>query len=192
MSAVTALNSASRVPAGEAPLGTLVCPEPSERPDLWPTTARRTASGELALGGLGVSTLLEQAPTPVFVLDEADFRGRAATWSAAMAEEFWEGYGMRGGEAFYASKAFLTTSVARMVLEEGMGIDTASRVELAVGLKALVQVDGPQAATAARRLGLHGNGKTAQEVASAVRHRVGHLVIDSAEEVGHANPRDII
>ena len=142
---MTALNSASRVPAGEAPLGTLVCPEPSERPDLWPTTARRTASGELALGGLGVSTLLEQAPTPVFVLDEADFRGRAATWSAAMAEEFWEGYGMRGGEAFYAGKAFLTTSVARMVLEEGMGIDTASRVELAVGLKALVQVDGPQA-----------------------------------------------
>ena len=186
MSAVTAPDSASRVPAGEAPLGALVCPEPSERPDLWPTTARRTASGELALGGLGVSTLLEQAPTPVFVLDEADFRGRAATWSAAMAEEFWEGYGMRGGEAFYAGKAFLTTSVARMVLEEGMGIDTASRVELAVGLRALAQVDGPQAATAARRLGLHGNGKTAQEVASAVRHRVVHLVIDSAEEVGHA------
>ena len=88
MSAVTAPDSASRVPAGEAPLGALVCPEPSERPDLWPTTARRTASGELALGGLGVSTLLEQAPTPVFVLDEADFRGRAATWSAAKAAEF--------------------------------------------------------------------------------------------------------
>ena len=121
-----------QVPAGEPPLGALACPEPEDRPDLWPTTVRRTPDGELALGGLTVSEILADAPSPVFVLDEADLRGRAASWSAAMHEEFWPGYGMAGGEAFYAGKAFLTTKVAQWVLEEGMGIDTASRGELAV------------------------------------------------------------
>ncbi len=176
----------NQIPSGEPPLGVLACPEPEDRPDLWPTTARRTPDGELALGGLTVSEILADAPSPVFVLDEADLRGRAASWSAAMAEEFWSGYGLRGGEAFYAGKAFLTTQVARIVLQEGMGIDTASRVELAVGLAGLEKVDGPEATTHARRLGLHGNGKTPAEVTTAVRHRVGHLVIDSPEEVDHA------
>ena len=172
-----------QVPTGEPSLGALACPEPEDRPDLWPTTARRTPDGELALGGLTVSEILADAPSPVFVLDEADLRGRAASWSAAMHEEFWPSYGMAGGEAFYAGKAFLTTKVAQWVLEEGMGIDTASRSELAVSLAALQEVDGEDATMDATRLGLHGNGKTQAEIAVALTHHVGHLVLDSLEEV---------
>ena len=172
-----------QVPTGEPSLGSLACPEPEDRPDLWPTTARRTPDGELALGGLTVSEILADAPSPVFVLDEADLRGRAASWSAAMHEEFWPSYGMAGGEAFYAGKAFLTTKVAQWVLEEGMGIDTASRSELAVSLAALQEVDGEDATMDATRLGLHGNGKTQAEIAVALTHHVGHLVLDSLEEV---------
>ena len=172
-----------QVPTGEPSLGSLACPEPEDRPDLWPTTARRTPDGELALGGLTVSEILADAPSPVFVLDEADLRGRAASWSAAMHEEFWPNYGMAGGEAFYAGKAFLTTKVAQWVLEEGMGIDTASRSELAVSLAALQEVDGEDATMDATRLGLHGNGKTQAEIAAALTHHVGHLVLDSLEEV---------
>ena len=172
-----------QVPTGEPSLGSLACPEPEDRPDLWPTTARRAPDGELALGGLTVSEILADAPSPVFVLDEADLRGRAASWSAAMHEEFWPSYGMAGGEAFYAGKAFLTTKVAQWVLEEGMGIDTASRGELAVSLAALQEVDGEDATMDATRLGLHGNGKTQAEIAVALTHHVGHLVLDSLEEV---------
>ena len=172
-----------QIPAGEPSLGSLACPEPEDRPDLWPTTARRTDDGELVLGGLTVSEILAEAPSPVFVLDEADLRGRAASWAAAMHEEFWPSYGMAGGEAFYAGKAFLTTKVAQWVLEEGMGIDTASRSELAVSLAALQEVDGEEATADATRLGLHGNGKTQAEIAVALTHHVGHLVLDSLEEV---------
>ena len=172
-----------QIPAGEPSLGSLACPEPEDRPDLWPTTAQRTDDGELVLGGLTVSEILAEAPSPVFVLDEADLRGRAASWAAAMHEEFWPSYGMAGGEAFYAGKAFLTTKVAQWVLEEGMGIDTASRGELAVSLAALQEVDGEEATTDATRLGLHGNGKTQAEIAVALTHHVGHLVLDSLEEV---------
>lgn len=198
------LAGAWQVPAGEAQLGNLVAPEPAERPDLWPTTARRDSSGALTLGGRSLVQILAAAPTPTFVLDEADFRGRAASWSAAMAEEFWPGYGMAGGSAFYAGKAFLTTRVAQWVLEEGMGIDTASRGELAVGLAGLEAARGEHGAEMsgavghsegptqagelgdqwhASRIGLHGNGKTLAELTEALRHRVGHLVLDSIEEV---------
>ena len=172
-----------QVPAGEPPLGALACPEPEDRPDLWPTTARRTPDGELTLGGLTVSEILTDAPSPVFVLDEADLRGRAASWAAAMHEEFWPSYGMAGGEAFYAGKAFLTTKVAQWALEEGMGIDTASRGELAVSLAALQEAGGEGTTTDATRLGLHGNGKTQAEIAVALSHHLGHLVLDSLEEV---------
>lgn len=207
-----------RVPEGEAELGALRAPEPGERPDLWPTTLRREASGELSLGGVALSQFLTQAPTPVFAFDEADFRARARTWVAAMKEEFWPPYGMNGGSAFYAGKAFLTTAVARMAFEEGMGIDTASRVEFAVALRAADSLGttssstttpsgqpGPSLSSAeaetgmpahsaghahtaperplTSRIGLHGNGKTVAELVTALRHRVGHVVLDSFEEV---------
>lgn len=185
------------VPVGEAPLGSLVAPEPDERPDLWPSTLRRGADGALVVGGRSLTEVLADAPTPVFVLDEDDLRGRAATWASAMFEEFWPDYGMAGGDAYYAGKAFLTTRVARDVLAEGMGIDTASRVELAVGLRALEQLSRGEATgdladeqgldpAHATRLGLHGNGKTEDEIATALAHRVGHLVLDSADEVALA------
>ena len=183
---------APAVPDGEAPLGSLLAPEPEDRPDLWPSTCRRGPDGALRIGGRSLGEVLAQAPTPVFVLDEADLRGRAASWAAAMCEEFWPQYGMNGGRAFYAGKALLTTRVARVVLEEGMGIDTASRGELAVALAALQELEPllfspkPADVTSAPRLtgiGLHGNGKTRVEMGVALAHRVGHLVLDSAEEV---------
>ena len=44
-------------------------------------------------------------------------------------------------------------------------------------------MDGSEATTDATRLGLHGNGKTQAEIAVALTHHVGHLVLDSLEEV---------
>ncbi|ARD42677.1 diaminopimelate decarboxylase [Actinomyces gaoshouyii] len=174
------------MPAGEPPLGALVAPEPAERPDLWPTTARRGDDGQLVVGGRSVSEIVADAPTPVYVLDEADMRGRASVWASVMAEEFWPDYGMNGGDAFYAGKAFLTTRVARWMLSDGLGIDTASRVELAIGLAALTGEGDGSESFPPSRLGLHGNGKTAAEVAMAVQQRLGHLVVDSPEEIAYA------
>ena len=160
----------------------LTCPTPDERPDLWPWSAAREG-GVLRVGGVDLTSVADEFGTPTFVLDVEAMRGRARVWASAMAEEFWDGYGMSGGDAFYAGKAFLTTKVAQWVLEEGMGIDTASRGELAVSLAALQEVDGAEATTSATRVGLHGNGKTQAEIAVALTHHVGHLVLDSLEEV---------
>ncbi|MDC4232718.1 diaminopimelate decarboxylase [Actinomyces sp. B33] len=158
----------------EAPAGSLVAPEPDERPDLWPWTAKRDASGELTIGGVGAVRLAADFATPAFVVDAADLAGRARVWASAMAEEFWDGYGMSGGDAFYAGKAFLSADVVRSVTGQGMGVDTASLGELVLALRAGVDP---------ARIGLHGNSKSDEEIRLALESGVHRIFIDSAGEV---------
>jgi diaminopimelate decarboxylase len=75
---------------------------------------------------------------------------------------------------YYAAKAFLTTTVARWMHEEGLGIDVATGGELAVALRAGIPGD---------RLLLHGNNKSTAEIAAAVEARVGRIVLDSMEDI---------
>ena len=170
--------TAATVPAGESAPGTLVCPEPADRPDLWPWTARRRDDGVLEVGGVALTDIAADFATPAFVMDRADLRGRARVWATAMAEEFWDGYGMSGGDAFYAGKAFLCSDVVRTVTEAGMGVDTASLGELTLALRA---------GAAPSAVGLHGNNKLDAEIETALRAGDGQgierIFIDSLDEV---------
>ncbi|WP_314780572.1 diaminopimelate decarboxylase [Actinomyces massiliensis] len=170
--------TAATVPAGESAPGTLVCPEPAERPDLWPWTARRRDDGVLEVGGVALTDIAADFATPAFVMDRADLRGRARVWATAMAEEFWDGYGMSGGDAFYAGKAFLCSDVVRTVTEAGMGVDTASLGELTLALRA---------GAAPSAVGLHGNNKLDAEIETALSAGDGQgierIFIDSLDEV---------
>src|SRR5688500_19938160 len=51
-------------------------------PHVWPRSAERIG-GELHLGGRPVTELARAHGTPLFVLDEGDFRGRAAEFATA-------------------------------------------------------------------------------------------------------------
>ena len=70
---------------------------------LWSANTRREPDGVISIGGVRVTDLAEQVGTPVYVIDEDDFRQRARTWREAFAD--WTLY--------YASKAFISTTVAR-------------------------------------------------------------------------------
>ena len=154
-------------------VATLTCPTPDERPDLWPWSASRE-DGVLRVGGVDLTRVAADFGTPTFVLDVEAMRGRARVWASAMAEEFWDGYGMRGGDAFYAGKAFLSADVARLVVAEGLGIDTASLGELSLALRAGVDPD---------RIGLHGNNKSDAEIRLALEAGIRRIFIDSMDEV---------
>ena len=159
--------------ADSVPVGSLVCPGPEERPDLWPWSAARTG-GVLHVGGADLTRIASEYGTPTFILDVASLRGRARVWASAMAEEFWESYGMSGGDAFYAGKAFLSADVARIVAEEGLGVDTASLGELTLALRAGVDPS---------RIGLHGNNKSDREIRLALEAGIHRIFIDSMDEV---------
>ena len=139
---------------------------------VWSRNAARSGSGELTIAGVGATALAERFGTPVYVVDEADVKARAAGIRASFDREF-----ARVGSAakvYYAGKAFLSTEVARWVTDAGLNIDVASGGELAVALAAGVD---------AARLGLHGNNKSLAEIDRAVAVGVGAIVIDSRIEI---------
>src|SRR5690625_7704760 len=55
---------------------------------LWSQTTVRGDDGALTTGGVSVHDIAEQVGTPAFVVDEEDFRGRAARFRDAFGEAF--------------------------------------------------------------------------------------------------------
>ncbi|MEU3309221.1 diaminopimelate decarboxylase [Nocardiopsis sp. NPDC055551] len=130
---------------------------------VWPATSRRL-DGELTIGGIGVRALAAEYGTPLFVMDEEDFRSRARDYSTAFTD----------ADVYYAGKALLTKAVARWVIEEGLKIDVCSGGELAVALAAGVPTD---------RVAMHGNNKSVAELRRAVEVGVGRVIVDSLDEI---------
>ncbi|WP_028937335.1 diaminopimelate decarboxylase [Pseudonocardia spinosispora] len=147
-------------------------PEPSEvdelnvlAPSVWPRNAGRRDDGVTEIAGVDVRELADTYGTPLFVLDEADFRSRCA--------EFADAYG-DASAVHYASKAFLCTEVARWVAAEGLSLDVCSGGELAIALRA----DFPP-----ERIAMHGNNKSVEELVAGVEAGVGTVVLDSFYEI---------
>ncbi|TRW77544.1 diaminopimelate decarboxylase [Mycolicibacterium sp. 018/SC-01/001] len=133
--------------------------------NVWPRNAVRDDSGVLTIGGVSVSDIAAEYGTPVFVIDEDDFRSRCREIAAAFGG---------GDHVRYAAKAFLCTEVARWVDEEGLSLDVASGGELAVAL---------HAGFPANRIALHGNNKSVAELTAAVQAGIEHVVLDSMTEI---------
>jgi diaminopimelate decarboxylase len=131
---------------------------------VWPLTATVDDDGRLSVGGVALSDVADQFGTPAYVLDEADFRHRAATYRATLP----------GVRIVYAGKALLTTGVARWVTDEHLGLDVSSQGELAAGLAGGVDP---------RRMVMHGNAKTTAELRAAAEAGVGRVVIDCGTEI---------
>ena len=139
---------------------------------VWSRNCSRNPAGELVVAGRTVSSLVAEFGTPLFVLDEADARGRAVDIREAFDREL-----ARVGSSarvYYAGKAFLTMQVAAWMIEAGLNIDVCSGGELAVALGAGVDP---------ARIGLHGNNKSVAEIDRAVAAGVGAIVIDSLIEI---------
>ena len=76
--------------------------------------------------------------------------------------------------AVYASKAFLTKEMARIIKREGIGMDVVSGGELFTAM----EVDFPP-----ERIVFHGNNKTFDELEMAVEYEVGRIVVDNLYEL---------
>ena len=132
-------------------------------PQLWSQTARKV-DGVLEVGGVRLTDLVAEHGSPAYVLDEADFRSRARAFRD----------GFAGCDVYYAGKAFLCTTVARWIAEEGLSLDVCSGGELAVAERAGFPME---------RVGFHGNNKTVAELERAVELGVGRIIVDSFHEI---------
>ncbi|WP_197495302.1 diaminopimelate decarboxylase [Mycobacterium kyorinense] len=133
--------------------------------NVWPRNAVRSDDGVVSLAGTKVTELAREYGTPLFIIDEDDFRSRCQEIAAAFGG---------GANVHYAAKAFLCTEVARWINEEGLSLDVCTGGELAVALHANFP---------AERIALHGNNKSVAELTAAVKAGIGHVVLDSMTEI---------
>jgi diaminopimelate decarboxylase len=135
---------------------------------VYPLGSRLNERGRLEVGGCDVVELAAEFGTPAYVYAEDDMRARART--------FVEAFRARSDhfELIYASKAFPCTAAYRLFAEEGLSADVASGGELHLALAAGVDP---------KRLYMHGNNKSPAELDYAIESGIGHIVVDSFDEI---------
>ena len=130
---------------------------------LLPDNTSVADDGMAMFGGVRVADLVAQFGTPLFVYDEDHIRRRCQEAVKAFPDG-----------VSYASKAFLCKAIAKLVHEEGMGLDVATIGEAYIAL---------QSGVPASDLTLHGNNKSMEELRYAVDNGIGKVVIDSFDEI---------
>lgn len=124
--------------------------------------------GRLTLGSCDAVELAQRFGTPLYVLDEETIRGNARQFRREFAERYPD------TSIIYACKAFIHPWVARVLAEEGLGMDAVSAGELFI----LRQAGFP-----ADKVYLHGNCKTYEDISFALDMGVGRVVVDNLDEL---------
>jgi diaminopimelate decarboxylase len=135
---------------------------------VYPLGSRLNERGRLEVGGCDVVELAAEFGTPAYVYAEDDMRARARSFIEAFrtrTDHF---------EVVYASKAFPCTAAYRLFAQEGLSADVASGGELHLALAAGMDP---------KRLYMHGNNKTPAELDHAIESGLGHIVVDSFDEI---------
>jgi diaminopimelate decarboxylase len=101
-------------------------------------------------------------------MDESLIRARCAEVRSAFLEKW------PRTAACYASKAFLTKTMARMIHQEGLGLDVVSGGELHTAFAAGFPPS---------RIELHGNAKSEEELRMAISAGVGRIIVDGLMEL---------
>jgi diaminopimelate decarboxylase len=151
---------------GETPTATGA--DPISGSAVYPIGSRVNDRGHLEVGGCDVVELVAELGTPAYIYAEDDMRMRARAYLEALrarSDDF---------EVLYASKALPVSAAYRLFSEEGLSVDVASGGELYTALR--VGFDPA-------RVYMHGNNKSADEIRMAAEAGVGHLILDSFDEI---------
>ena len=147
---------------------TTAAESPAELLGLFPPGSRVDSDGELVVGGCRLADLAAEWGTPLYVIDEAGVRAHVRRFRRAL-DAAWPNARM-----VFASKAFPSTPMYRLMAEEGIGVDVAGPGELAMALAGGVDP---------ARIVMHGNAKTTAELRRAVDAGVGLIVIDNTDDI---------
>ncbi|HET6987931.1 MAG TPA: diaminopimelate decarboxylase [Kribbella sp.] len=135
---------------------------------LFPADSRLDADSTLVVGGCRADDLAGEFGTPVLVVAEESLRARAREYRDELTARW------PNSRVVFASKAFPCTAIQRVMVEEGLGLDVAGGGEILTALKAGVDP---------ALIVLHGNAKSDEEIALAVEHGIGLVVVDNADDV---------
>lgn len=122
----------------------------------------------LLWGNVDCSLLAEKFGTPLYVYDSGIIKSRCRELRKTFLEKW------QNTSVHYAGKAFLTRATAKLIENEGLGLDVVSDGELFTALSA----DFPP-----ERIEFNGNAKSHSEIDMAVRNNVGRIIVDHPDEI---------
>lgn len=125
--------------------------------------------GHLTIGGADVVTLAKKYGTPLYIMDEDKIRRTCREYMSALTKCWGDKFLVQ-----YASKAFCTKYMYKILDEEGLGADVVSGGELYTALKA---------GFPSNKIVFHGNNKTAEELRFALEAEIREIIVDNAEEL---------
>lgn len=118
--------------------------------------------------GYDTVELAKKYGTPLYVLSEEIIREKCM----GIKTDFLGKY--KNTKAAYASKAFLTMAMCKIIQSEGLGLDVVSGGELYTAIKADFPMD---------KVMFHGNNKSYDEIEMAIQNDVGRIVVDHMDEI---------
>ena len=135
---------------------------------VFPDTTEVSSQGHLLVGGCDILALASQFGTPLYLFDEETLRNRC--------RQFIQEFRSRhpNTAVVYACKAYVNPALARIFMEEGLGLDVVSGGEMAVARA----VDFPP-----ESVYFHGNNKGRAELEDALAWNIGRVVVDSFHEI---------
>ncbi len=125
--------------------------------------------GHLTIGGADVVSLAEKYGTPLYIMDEDKIRRTCKLYVDALSQCYGENFMVH-----YASKAFSTKAIYKIIEEEGLGADVVSGGELFTALSAGFPPE---------KISFHGNNKTRDEIIFALRSNIKEFIVDNREEL---------
>jgi diaminopimelate decarboxylase len=127
-----------------------------------------TSDGELVIGGCRVTRLARDFGTPLHIMDEEMMRSKCRDMRMSLQKYYPKVF------VAYASKAFCTLAMCRLIQEESLGLDVCSGGELFTALEAGIPPENVL---------FHGNCKTPREIEMGVRVGVGRFIVDNLDEL---------
>ena len=124
-------------------------------------------NGMLHIGGVSVGSLIEKYRTPLYIYDEKLIKNTARAFKDNFKSDIFD------AEISYASKAGSNLYLLGLLKNEDLYLDTVSMGEIYIGLKAGFNP---------KKIHLHGNNKTRDELVFAIEKNIGTIIIDSYEE----------
>lgn len=115
-----------------------------------------------------LGALAKKFGTPLYVVSESIVRARCAQLRDAFVQRY------PNARVYYASKAFQTLDMLRIIKDEGFGVDVVSGGELHAALRAGIPPSN---------IIFHGNAKTDEELRAAVEAKVGRIAIDNLGDI---------
>ncbi len=138
---------------------------------LKPVTTKINDKGHIEIGGCDLIELASQYGTPLYVYDEETIRTIARQYKQAFSA-------YPKVSMLYASKAFMTKAVVRILDEEGFGFDMVSGGEIYTAYTAGANM---------KKCLFNGNNKSYDELQMAVELGVGLISVDNFLELDLLN-----